>query len=200
MQTDIYLLRHGATPANLENRFAGRTDEPLHAKGAEQIKAVAAILGNERITRIFTGPLQRTRESAALLSTLTGAPVLVEAAFNEISIPHWDGLTKEEIRARFGPQYPTWLTQPDAFQVLGSETLAAVQKRAVDSLERIMTIHEGQRLVVISHLIVLRCLALHYLGRSLSDFREITMANGDLTLLRRRAGVTTLSFAPGPRP
>ncbi|PIP43296.1 MAG: phosphoglycerate mutase [Deltaproteobacteria bacterium CG23_combo_of_CG06-09_8_20_14_all_60_8] len=198
MQTDIYLLRHGATPANLEDRFAGRTEEPLHAKGLAQIKEVAATLAGQRITTIFAGPLARTRQSAAILGSLTGAPVQVEEAFNEIAIPHWDGLTKDEIRARFGPEYPFWLAQPAAFRGPGCETLAAVQERAVAGLERIMASHAGQRLVVVSHLIVLRCLALHYLGRSLMDFRKICLANGELTLISRTAATTTITLPPRP--
>lgn len=198
MQTDIYLLRHGATPANLEDRFAGRSDEPLHAKGVAQIMAVAATLGRERLSTIYAGPLQRTRQSAALISKLTGAPVQVEEAFNEIDIPHWDGLTKAEIRARFGPEYPCWLAQPGGFMVPGCETLAAVQDRAVATLERIMAAHDGQRLVVVSHLIVLRCLALHYLGQSLDNFRQISIANGALTLISRTVAGTTITLRPRP--
>lgn len=198
MRTDIYLLRHGATPANLEERFAGRSDEPLHAKGIAQIREVAATLANQRIDKIFATPLARTRQSAALISSLTGAPVQVEEAFTEISIPHWDGLTKDEIRRRFGPEYPTWLAQPDAFSSPGCETLAAVRERAVAGLERIMASHGGQRLVVVSHLIVLRCLALHYLGQGLTDFRKISLKNGELTLLSRTGATTIITFPTQP--
>lgn len=198
MQTDIYLLRHGATAANLEDRFAGRSDEPLHAQGLAQITAVAAALKGQHLTTIIAGPLQRTRQSAALLGSLTGTPVQVEEVFNEINIPHWDGLTKDEIRARFGAEYPTWLAQPAAFQLPGCETLAAVQERGVAGLERLMASHGGQRLVVISHLIVLRCLALHYLGQPLADFRKIAIANGALTLLSRTKATTTVTFLPKP--
>lgn len=198
MQTEIYLLRHGATPANLEDRFAGRSDEPLHAKGTAQIMEVAATLASQRIDKICAGPLARTRQSAALISSLTGAPVQLEEAFTEISIPHWDGLTKDEIRLRFGPEYPTWLAQPDAFRSPGCETLAAVQERAVTGLERIMASHGGERLVVVSHLIVLRCLALHYLGQGLTDFRKISMANGELTLLSRTGATTLITFPSQP--
>lgn len=36
MTATIYLIRHGTTRANREDRFAGRTDEPLHAEGVMQ--------------------------------------------------------------------------------------------------------------------------------------------------------------------
>ncbi|MCJ7603701.1 MAG: histidine phosphatase family protein [Desulfobulbaceae bacterium] len=33
MTATIYLIRHGTIRANREERFVGRTDEPLHAEG-----------------------------------------------------------------------------------------------------------------------------------------------------------------------
>ncbi|MDH5525622.1 MAG: histidine phosphatase family protein, partial [Desulfobulbaceae bacterium] len=61
MTTTIYLARHGVTMANQENRFAGRSDEPLHPEGAEQVAEVGRALAAKAITAIYCGPLPRTR-------------------------------------------------------------------------------------------------------------------------------------------
>jgi broad specificity phosphatase PhoE len=188
MYTTIILARHGATGANLEDRFAGRSDEPLHQKGIKQLLTVAAGLQQTRLSGgIVCGPLARTRQSAELVGRELGVPVRVEECFNEIAIPHWDGLAKDEIRQRFGPEYPTWLEDPAGFALPGCETLAQVRNRAVAGLERLFTELRGRTTLVISHLIVIRCLILHYRGLPLGDFRSIKIDNAALTWLCRDA-------------
>ncbi|OGQ88001.1 MAG: hypothetical protein A2512_10310 [Deltaproteobacteria bacterium RIFOXYD12_FULL_56_24] len=189
MKTTIYLIRHGLTAANKEDVFAGRTEEPLHPDGAAQLAEVGERLAGCGISRIFSGPLTRTRQSALIIGELLAVPVEAEEALTEIYIPHWDGLSKAAIRTRFGPEYPTWLENPAGFCLPGCETIAAVQKRAVAFLDALFLAYPGQNLLVVSHLIVVRALFLHALGRSLADFREIKVANGQVaTIVRDNLG------------
>lgn len=185
MSTTIFLARHGKTTANLENRFAGRSSEPLHREGEEQLSGIAAELRDERLQAIYAGPLPRTAQSAEIISKATGAPVHYREAFNEIDLPHWDGLTKQEITDRFGPEYPTWLSSPQNFKVTGCETLAQVQKRAVEEIERLLADYKDKTVLVISHLIVIRCLILHYRQQPISGFRKIKIDNASLSRLSR---------------
>lgn len=183
--TTLYIIRHGLTPANKENRFAGRSEEPLHSEGIKQIREVGRRLQQVGIKNIFSGPLCRAKQSAELISSLVGAPVVFEDDLTEIRIPHWDGLTKETIRARFGAEYPTWLADPAGFHVPGCETLIDVQRRAVECIEKIFSIHSDDRVLVVSHLIVIRTLFLYYSNMSIDKFRSIKIDNGTVTLFSK---------------
>ena len=185
MPTTIFLTRHGKTAANLENRFAGRTSEPLHQRGCEQIAEVADRLKKQQLSGIYAGPLARTSQSAEIIGKVTGAVVWTSEPFNEILIPHWDGLTKEEITDNFGPEYPTWLSAPDKFNLPGCETLSQVQARAVAEIEKIFNERVGETVVVVSHLIVVRCLVLYYRQQPISAFRSIKIDNGSISQLTR---------------
>lgn len=185
MKTTIYLIRHGLTAANKNDVFAGRTQEPLHPEGEAQLADVGRVLAGRGVGRIFCGPLARTRQSAAIVGDMLGVPVAMDEALNEISISHWDGLTKETIRARFGPEYPTWLADPVGFRVPGCETIAEVQGRAVACVESLFCEYSGQNLLVVSHLIVVRALLLHYLARPIADFRAIKVGNAQVARLVR---------------
>lgn len=191
MTTRIYLLRHGLTAANKNNIFAGRSREPLHPEGIAQIGAVGQGLGAKQIGRIISGPLPRTRQSAELLAAKLGVEADSAAELNEIAIPHWDGLSKEEIRQRFGSEYPDWLAAPESFQLPGCETLAEVQVRAARAVEELFVAYAGKNTLVVSHLIVLRCLVLHYRRLPLSAFRSIKIDNGMLIALTRHSGTAT---------
>jgi broad specificity phosphatase PhoE len=197
MTTIVYLARHGITAANKENIFAGRTTEPLHHEGVAQMLAVGrTIAAQGGIKKIFCGPLPRTRQSAELAAGQIAPPgelpVISKEGLNEIFIPHWDGLSKEELRTRFGMEYPCWLEDPAGFAVPGCETIAQVQNRAVACLEEIFQGCAGERVLVVSHLIVIRSLILHCLDRPLADFREIKVGNAQLVMLTRQDQGQTL--------
>lgn len=182
-RTVCCLVRHGVTAANKQDRFAGRSNEPLHAEGICQMQAVAAKLTSAGIARIYCGPLPRTRQSAEIITGILGIPVATREGLNEIFLPHWDGLTKEEITRNFGLEYPTWLRDPANFQVQGCETIGDVQKRAVACLEEIVVENPGRKILIVSHLITLRSLALFYQNRPLNDFRSIKVENAALLCL-----------------
>jgi len=183
MTTTIFLARHGKTAANRDNRFAGRTDEPLLPEGVRQAEALAAKLTGKKIKAVAAGPRARTRETAGVIAARLGIELLVDQRLDEIFLPHWDGLTKEEITHRFGDQYPTWLNHPERFRVAGCETILDVQDRVVAAVAELAERFPGEHLVVISHLIPIRALLLHHLGLPISRFRTIEVANGQLVEL-----------------
>lgn len=176
----LYLVRHGITAANKENRFAGRTDEELHADGIQQVQQVGAQLRDKKIKTIYCGPTKRTRQSAEIIGALLNIPITPLGELDEIYIPHWDGLTKEEIRQRYDGQYPTWFSSPHKFSLPGCETLEQVQKRAVKAVKLLLSARQAQNLLLVSHLIVLRCLVLYFQKQPLSDFRSVQIDNGSV--------------------
>ena len=188
--TNIYLVRHGITPANKENRFAGRTGEELHPKGIVQVRQVGEQLRDTNIAAIYCGPAKRTIQSAEILGSCLNVPFSTIPEFDEILIPHWEGLTKDEIRQKYGEEYPTWIDAPQTFHIPGCETLKQVQNRAVEGLGRLLGDHmqKPEDLLVVSHLIVLRCLVLYYQGLEIGDFRSVQIGNGAIIRLSAEKG------------
>ncbi len=182
MTLEIYLIRHGKTQANLENRFAGRSDEPLCQEGRTQLLKLADTCAAMDLAAIYAGPLLRTRQSAQVIADKCGLAVQEATDLVDINLPHWDGLSKDEIRQRFGDEYPTWLASPETFHVPGCEDLKTVQNRAVAAVEEIAAREKGAVLLV-THLIVARCLLLHYTKQPISKFRDIKIDNGEVVQL-----------------
>ncbi len=184
----IILTRHGQTRANLENRFAGRADVGLTPEGVAQITALADRLASLSPATVVCGPAARTRESATIIAARCKIPLRVMDEFDEIYLPHWDGLTKDEIRNRFGDEYPTWLSAPHRFRVEGCETIARVQERALAGINRILRHNPGGDVVLVTHLIVVRALLTAAAGKGLDAFRSFKMANGEIVRLREEEG------------
>ena len=185
--TTIYLVRHGITQANKENRFAGRTDEELHVEGKDQILQVGECLKSNGILAVYCGPANRTVQSAKILGSILQVPFSPLEELGEINIPHWDGLTKDEIRQNCGDEYPIWLNRPHTFSLSECETLKQVQERAVGVVNRLLARHNSESLLLVSHLIVLRCLVLYYQELGIKDFRSIKIDNGSIFCLSEDA-------------
>jgi broad specificity phosphatase PhoE len=111
----LLLARHGNTfEAGEPATWVGaRTDLPLTAKGRQQAEALGAALVpyKPRTKRILAGPLQRTREHAAIAASQMGsdASVEIDERLREIDYGAWENKTSAEIAVAGGEnELKTW--------------------------------------------------------------------------------------------
>lgn len=184
--TTVYLVRHGRTMANLEGRFAGRTDEPLIEEGLAQAKTAGRLLTDEGIKTVYTSPMLRTVQTAAIMAGFWSAGIVQDEGLAEINIPQWDGRFKDELMNDLGSGYFLWKEAPERFHMKGAEGLSDVTERARHCMEKIMARHQGGSVAAVTHLAVMRCLILCYAGRPLSDYRNVKVDNADpLALIQK---------------
>jgi ribonuclease H / adenosylcobalamin/alpha-ribazole phosphatase len=156
--TTTLLLRHGQTALSAERRFAGRGDIPLTEAGLAQAAAAAARLARRGgIDLIMTSPLRRAAQTAAAVADATGAPIDVDADLAETDFGGWEGLTFGEVMACSPDELTAWLTDPDATPP-GGESFAAVAVRVGAALDRLLERHQGQTVVVVSHVTPIKTL------------------------------------------
>ena len=75
----LYLIRHGATRANLEHLYCGSTDLPLSAEGAEALRALRY---DTPKARYLTSGMRRTNETMEIL--FPGKAYEQDARFREV--------------------------------------------------------------------------------------------------------------------
>lgn len=66
-QITLVLIRHGATAANRERRYLGKTDEPLSAEGREELLQYRKAGCYPAVDCLFTSPMKRCVQTAELL-------------------------------------------------------------------------------------------------------------------------------------
>ncbi|GGO82562.1 histidine phosphatase family protein [Nonomuraea cavernae] len=150
MSRRIVCLRHGQTLWNVEQRFQGHSDIPLDETGQAQAARAASLLASLRPTLIVSSDLQRANDTALALGRIAGLDVLVDKDFRERGGGQWEGLTREEIAARWPEEYVAW-EAPDG-ELVGDVALrvAAAMRRWASRLE------DDGLLVVASHGAALR--------------------------------------------
>jgi glucosyl-3-phosphoglycerate phosphatase len=145
------LWRHGQTAWNLERRFQGTTDIELTETGVAQARRAARLLASLAPHAIISSDLRRTVATAAELALVTGLDVAYDEGLRETYAGDWQGLTHDEIKARFGEQYAAW-KRGEPVRRGGGELETEVAERAAPVVERgAEKLPAGGVLVVVSH-------------------------------------------------
>ncbi len=176
-EATIYLVRHGRTKANKEERFSGRTDEPLLEEGRLQARQTGELLASRSISAVYTSPMARTVDTSRIIARIVQAPMIVEHGLAEICIPQWDGRLKSDLFNDETSGYRLWKQDPAAFSLPGAETLTQLQARAASIIRSIAARHGGEEVVAVTHLAVMRCLVLLFTGKDFSHYRDIHIDN-----------------------
>jgi len=155
--TTTLLVRHGQTELSIERRFAGRDDTPLTKEGIRQAGLVARRLARADIDVIVTSPLQRARRTAEVVAEATGAPMLVDDDLAEADFGAWQGLTFAEADKAWPAELAAWMSSPDAAPPDG-ESFAAVARRVLAALDRLIEAHRHRTAVVVSHVTPIKTL------------------------------------------
>ncbi|MFF4617604.1 histidine phosphatase family protein [Nonomuraea jabiensis] len=150
MSKRIVCLRHGQTLWNVEQRFQGHSDIPLDETGIAQAARAASLLASLRPTLIVSSDLQRANDTALALARVVGLDVSVDKDLRERGGGEWEGLTRDQIAARWPEEYVAW-------EAPGGEPVADVATRVAGAMRRWVTkLDDDGLLVVASHGAALR--------------------------------------------
>jgi broad specificity phosphatase PhoE len=194
-QSTLYLVRHGATDANLSRPYVlqGRgIDLPLNATGTRQAEQVASLLAQKPITIVYSSTMRRAVETARAIAALCRVEVVPREELVECNVGRWEGLTWDGIREQFPAEYEDFQRDPSRFPYLGGETYGDVARRAVPVLEQLLERHRGERFVVVAHNIVNRVSVATFLGLELARAKDIHQSNCGVNVIRRENGLTQL--------
>jgi len=188
----ILLLRHAETDWNRERRFQGWRDVPLSATGREQAESAARLLAATRIEAVWSSPLARARDTAAIIAAPHRLAVQESDAFREMGFGEWEGLTRDEVRERFPDAHRAWAETPHEAAWPGAEPLALVRARALAGLEALRAAHTGQTICLVSHGITGRLLILEALGLGPDRLWSFQLSSTGISELEFRDDWTTL--------
>ena len=188
--TLLAFVRHGQTDWNLALRIQGRTDIPLNDTGRAQALLAAERLRDGGYDRIVASPLQRARETAAIIASDLGLDEpRTHLGLAERDYGEGEGMLVADFRARYGHG-----------PVPGAETHEQLTRRALAALTDVAADGgpgEDERLIVVAHGGLIRAVVGHASGGTQPRPGE-RIENGSVTLLRLSGG--ELAFLDGDFP
>ena len=172
--TKIILARHGHVDWIAPERFRGRAELPLSPLGERQAEALGRRVAESwRPDAIYTSPLSRCVHTGEAIARTADTRGEVLDALADTDYGQWQGLTHDEVRARWPEELRNWFEAPDLALIPDGETLAAVLVRAIGVLQRVLRQHRGQTVVLVGHDSINRVLLLHCLGLPLARYWRI---------------------------
>jgi broad specificity phosphatase PhoE len=160
--TKFLLIRHAAHDL-LGKVLAGRAPGVhLNARGKLDAERLAEKLAMLSISAIYTGPLERARETAERLSNRLRLELSLAPAFDEIEFGSWTLLPFSDLEQR--ADWREWNEYRHRSVPPQGESILAVRKRASKELERLAQTRRGETLAIVSHGEVIKSTLMHYLG------------------------------------
>ncbi len=172
MTTRLYLVRHGATPLTMEDKFSGEEGVHLSDEGRQQAARLAERLQDHDIAAAYSSPLDRALETAEIVIRPHNLPVQKVDGLREIVHGHWEGLTRREVEQKFAEEYSEWEQDPFTFAPEGGESGISVLARALPAIRQIVVEHTDQNVLVVSHKATIRLLISSLLGFDARGYRD----------------------------
>lgn len=193
--TSIILVRHGQTAWNREERFRGHADIPLDETGFAQAKAVADRIALQWTPNvIYAGSLSRTLQTARPTAQLFNLTVHSDPALLDVDCGDWQGLTPDEVRAKWKTEYDRYLHDPLHFQFQNGESLEAARLRAFQRVGELAKKHARKTIMLVSHTALNRLILLSVLGMDSSGFWKMRQDTGAINSFEIEHGSFTLNL------
>jgi broad specificity phosphatase PhoE len=140
--TILYVIRHGQTTWNRENKVQGQLDVPLDEVGEKQAAALAQRLTGQEIDKLYSSDLLRASRTAEIIAGILNLPVGIKPALRERNWGDWQGKTMSELGDRL------WQA---GYKPEGGETRLNQRERVLNELDNIIATHKGGRVGIVTH-------------------------------------------------
>ena len=194
-RTVLYLIRHGATQANLARppRIQGRrSDLPLARLGVRQAEATRDLLAIRPIDHCYTSPLRRAVQTAEIVAGPHGLPAVPLDALTECDVGRWEGLDWPTVRRLDPDDCERFHADPAAFGYPDGESFRSVHARVVPALEALFERHRGESVLVVAHHVVNRTYLAGLLGLSPGQARQVSLDNCGISVVVRDGDGTSI--------
>jgi len=142
---ELLLIRH-ALPIRREVT-EGAADPPLSDDGLRQAELLAEYLASEKIDAIYASPLLRAQQTAQPLSIRIGVEIIDDPGIAEFDQHSSEYIPVEELKASGDPRLTEFLLgEGDEF-----DDRDEFRDRVMNSIERIISDHGGDRVAVVCH-------------------------------------------------
>ena len=167
----LYVVRHGQTQWNLENKVCGRTDLPLTELGKEQACKLAQRTKELHIDRIVSSPLLRARQTAAPTAEQFGLTIEVDVRLIEQDYGIYEGVDRFDEgflnnKRHFAFRYP------------GGESMMDVAYRVYSLLEDLKQDQDSRGILLLCHGGVCRVIRTYFENMTNEEYFHYSEENG----------------------
>ena len=175
-RTRFVLVRHGQTEHSAQKRYSGSSDPELTELGEKQAAAVAqAVAAFGQIDAVVASPAKRAQQTAKACAEALGidaADIETVDGFRELDFGVFEGLTRDEAREKYAEEFGAWEASASKAPPEG-ESLVAVHRRVTRARLKVQEAHEGQTVLVVTHMTPIKSVIRQALESGPDTFRHV---------------------------
>ena len=192
--TRIFLIRHGETEWNRQNRLQGNSNIHLSSEGYHQAITLADHPPFQHVDAIYSSDLSRAMETAGIIAERFNLGVNLMPALRETNFGDWEGREISELIAESPKEFGKFFTAPERCHPPHGETFLECQARALIGIREIIANHENQNVVAVSHGAAIRLILGAALDMPIHKMWAIAQFNMALNILRVDDGDFTVEL------
>ncbi|OGF26084.1 hypothetical protein A2303_04765 [Candidatus Falkowbacteria bacterium RIFOXYB2_FULL_47_14] len=188
----IYFARHGKTEYGEEHRLEGVSDSELTDEGKKQAGRLGLFLKDRNIKKIISSPLKRSRQTAAIVSGLTGADMNIDETWREMSYGAWDGKKKEDLK-----NLPDWQKRENNkyfFAHPEGESYDALYRRLEPAFGRLTDDWPLHNLLIVAHCGVLRAANKYFNKLNPEETAAYSPPHNELLIINKESRNLNINF------
>ena len=172
---NLYLIRHGTTYYNIEDRIGG--DSTLTDKGKAQANELASYFKNIKIPLILTSTKKRTYETALpIKETHKDCTIIKLSEFDEINSGICECMSYDEIKQKMPIVNSERKKDKYNYIYPEGEGYVSMQKRITRGIKKALYLsNPGDNIMIVGHRAVNRMILSHFLFRREDDVPFIYM-------------------------
>jgi len=178
-----YLIRHGETSWNKDNRIQGWTDISLSEYGLKQASVLALALKHIPIHAVYSSDLLRAYQTAQAYESMSGHKAVLDPMLREIHFGAWEGKTWQEIIDENKDVYASGLYDDPDNRIHQGESMNMFKKRAANHFLDIVKKHPNEDIVLFTHGGNIRMIILEILNKPIDFKNHIQIDNASITVI-----------------
>jgi broad specificity phosphatase PhoE len=189
MSTQLFLIRHGESTGNVEQRFTGWLDVPLTSRGEAQASACGKRLQKSGpFDAIYASDLIRARETAfGIAKELPFDPgkITLTPALREKSAGVFSGVNFEEAQRNHPDLWEALMERRWDYALPEGESNQHVSQRVKAFFDEIVALHKGKKILCVSHGITLSHILRYFLRIEEAQFPRWATFQSENTCIHR---------------
>ena len=180
---DLFIIRHGQSTYNLENKFTGCLDVPLSIQGIEEAITAGKKLIDYPIDIAFTSTLKRAIDTLQIILDVkedNHIPIVKNKALNERNYGELQGLNKADTIIKYGEDQVAIWRRSYKERPPGGESLKDTEARVMPYFNE--TIYEklkqGLNVLIVAHGNSLRAIVKNLDVINDKDINNLNIATG----------------------
>ena len=175
----VFVVRHGQSQHNLENKASGWSTSPLSELGHSQACALAPVFEGMKFDRVFSSDLLRAIQTAGHI--LPDYEPELSEKLREISVGSTVGIYRPLLAEKYGELYTSSVARHD-FTPFGGENDDMVYERVSSFMEFLETLEGCENVAVFGHSGTVHAMV-NYVLKTRFELRCLRIPNCSVTVL-----------------